>query len=75
LDKHQTVYNTYGRNERIFAQIYISVSVILWLSINFVVCKYRLLYEVSCSSNNKDYVSQFNSSVLPFVASSNVEKY
>jgi hypothetical protein len=29
LDKHQTVYNTYGRNERIFAQIYISVSVIL----------------------------------------------
>jgi hypothetical protein len=38
LDKHQTMNNTCGRNKRIYEQIcmqiYISVSVILWLSLN-----------------------------------------
>jgi hypothetical protein len=40
-----------------------------------VVCKNPLLYEVRCSSNKKDYVSQFISSVIPFVAPSNADKY
>jgi hypothetical protein len=30
---------------------------------------------VCCSSNNKDYVSQFSSSVLPSVAPSSIDKY
>jgi hypothetical protein len=46
LDKHQTVYNTCGRNKCIYEQIYIylSVSVILWLSVNFgVYCSLKKL--------------------------------
>jgi hypothetical protein len=37
--------------------------------------KNRLIYEARYSSNNKDHVSQFNSSFLPSVKSSNVDKY
>jgi hypothetical protein len=37
--------------------------------------KNQPLYEARCSSNNKDHVSQFISSVLPSVTSSNIDKY
>jgi hypothetical protein len=60
--------------------IYISVTVISCLSVNLeshciLYKKNRLLCEACCSSNNKDNISQFNSSVLPSVTSSNVDKY
>jgi hypothetical protein len=44
-------------------------------SLYFVKKKNLLLYEARCSSDNTDHVSEFNSSVLPSVKSSNVDKY
>jgi hypothetical protein len=39
LSRHQTVYNTCGRNERIYAQnMPTNIHVILWLSVNLGVC-------------------------------------
>jgi hypothetical protein len=63
-----------------YTYIHISVIVIPWLSVNLeahciLYKKNRLLYEACCSSNNKDHVSQFNSSVLPSVTSSNIDEY
>jgi hypothetical protein len=31
LDKHQTVYDTYGRNERIYEQIYIQIHIYIYI--------------------------------------------
>jgi hypothetical protein len=76
------VCNTCGRNERIYALLCLQIHIYLYLWLimgkfggSIVVCKNRLLYEVRCSSNNKDYVLQFNSSVLSSVAPPNVDKY
>jgi hypothetical protein len=70
LNKHQTVYNTCGRNARIYAQIcmqtYIYIYMYLWFFDyrqiwEYIVVRTNLmLYEVSHSTINKDYVSQFN---------------
>jgi hypothetical protein len=41
----------------------------------YFVKKDQMLYEGRCSSNKKDCVSQFNSSILPSVTPSKVDKY
>jgi hypothetical protein len=69
LDEHQTVHNTCGRNEGIYERICIQTYIYLYLwSFDYrkiwesiVVWKNRMLYEVCCSTNSKDYVSQLRS--------------
>jgi hypothetical protein len=67
LDRHQTAYNTCGRNERMYEQICIYLCLWfldyqkIWESIVLVVWKNRIVYEACCSSSNKDYVSQLRS--------------